>query len=244
MGSEKPEVKGAPQGGAQARENPWINIGFNILIPVLLLTKGERYIGSPAQVLVLALAFPAAYFGYDLWKRRKVNFISIIGFVSILLTGGVGLLELPRRWFIVKETAVPALIGLAVLGSLKTRFPLIRALVFNPQIFRVDAIHARLDERGNHPQFERLLRQSTVILAASFFLSAVLNFVLASAIVKTEPAVDAAQFNAEVGAMTGWSWVVITVPSMAFMIYIMIRLARGIHALTGLTIEEALHDGK
>ena len=48
------------------RENPWLNIGFNIVVPSLLLIKGRRlfelagvapsYID--AAVLAVALAFP------------------------------------------------------------------------------------------------------------------------------------------------------------------------------------------
>jgi hypothetical protein len=55
--------------------------------------------------------------------------------VSTLLTGGIGLLKLDAQWLAVKEAAIPALIGLAVLGSNWTSGPLIRILVFNPTLF-------------------------------------------------------------------------------------------------------------
>ena len=134
MGSEKPENN--------KRENSFHSLLFNILIPVILLTQGDRLISSAASVLVLALAFPVGYFIWDFQRRKKANFISIIGFVSILLTGGVGLLQLPRFWFIIKETAIPAIIGLAVIGSLFTRYPLIRVLVFSKELFDVEHIQA------------------------------------------------------------------------------------------------------
>lgn len=222
------------------RENPWISLLFNIGLPVLLLTQGDRFIPQPAVVLIIALAFPTAYFIYDYKKRRKTNFISILGFVSVLLTGGVGLLELPRKYFIIKETAIPAIIGLAVLASLLTRYPLIRALVFSPEIFDVEKIQRALAYRQNQPAMDRLLRRATVFLSLSFFLSAVLNYLLASFIVRTDPAVDSAAFNAEVGAMTGWSYVVIAVPSMAVIFAILAYVAKGIHRLAGLAFEEAL----
>ena len=103
------------------RENTFHSLLFNILIPVVFLTQGDRIISNAATVLGISLAFPVIYFILDFKRRRKANFISILGFVSILLTGGVGLLQLPRFWFIVKETAIPAIIGLAVAGSLFTR---------------------------------------------------------------------------------------------------------------------------
>ena len=51
---------------------------------------------------------------------------------------------------------------------------------------------------------------------------------------------DAAAFNAEVGAMTGWSYVVIAVPSMAFMLAVIFLVTRGIHRHAGLGFEDAL----
>lgn len=232
MGSENPDVP--------RRENGFHSLLFNILLPVIILTQGDRLISQPASVLVLALAFPVGYFIWDYQRRKKVNFISILGFVSVLLTGGVGLMQLPRFWFIIKETAIPTLIGLAVLGSLFTKHPLIRVLVFSKEIFDVDHIQKALVERGSALEMEKLLRLTTALLSLSFFFSAGLNFALASYFVKTEPSVDQAQFNSEVGAMTGWSYVVIALPSMAFLIGILYMVVKGIRKHAGLRFEESL----
>lgn len=225
--------------GAQ-RENPFNSLVLNILLPVVVLTQADRFIDSPAQVLLLALAFPVGYFVYDFARRKKANFVSILGFVSVLLTGGVGLLELPRFWFVVKEASIPALIGLVVAGSLLTRKPLIEVFLYSPQVFDVERINTVLAERGTTGQMHRLLRLATALLAATFGVSAVLNFVLANHFVKTEPSVDAAQFNAEVGAMTGWSYVVIALPSTVMLVGLIWWLSKGIQRLTGLKFEEAL----
>lgn len=97
------------------RENPWLNIGFNIVVPSLLLIKGRRlfelagvapsYID--AAVLAVALAFPIVYGIWDLGRRRKFNIFSIIGVLSVVLTGGIGLLKMSREWIILKEGLVP-----------------------------------------------------------------------------------------------------------------------------------------
>lgn len=226
------------------REKLFPNLLCNIMIPVILLTQGARFIDSPAWVLVIALCFPVGYFFYDLRSRDKVNVISIIGFVSVLLTGGIGLLELPRFWFIVKETAVPAVIGVVVLVSLFTPYPLVRTLLFSKQIFKVDVIQDSLRARGNEKAMERLLTVGTVGLAGSFFFSAVLNFFVASHFIQTEPAIDKAQFNAEVGAMTGWSFLIIALPSMVMLMGILLYIINGVQKLTGLTLEELVHDQK
>lgn len=222
------------------RENGFHSLLYNILLPVIILTQGDRLITHPASVLLIALAFPVAYFIWDYQRRRKANFISILGFVSILLTGGVGLMQLPRFWFIIKETAIPALIGLAVLGSLFTRYPLIRALVFSKELFDVERIQAALVQRGSLAAMEQLLRRATGLLALSFFFSAVLNYILASHFVKTEPKIDPARFNSEVGAMTGWSYLVIALPSTVILFGILYLVVRGIRKHAGLAFEESL----
>lgn len=132
------------------RENLFLNIALNILVPVLLLKKGSTWLPflTPVQVLLVALFFPVAYFSYDLYKRRKYNFISILGFVSILLTGGIGLLQLNPIWVAIKEAAIPALIGVGILLSNKTKYPLIRTFLYNKEIIEVEKIDEALDSRG------------------------------------------------------------------------------------------------
>lgn len=229
-----------PPAPAAKQENMLFNIFFNILLPVIILSKGGRFVESPAVVMIVALSFPVCYFFYDLKRRKKYNFFSIIGFVSVLLTGGVGLLALPRFWFIVKEAAIPFLFGLAVIISLKTRYPLIRTLFFNPQIFDVERLKTSLRERRNEAAFEGLLFNGTLLLSVTFFISAVLNWILASRIIQTEPAVDAAQFNIEVGKMTGWSWLIIALPSMIMLMGIFFYLIRGATRMTGLKMDDLL----
>jgi hypothetical protein len=232
MESEKPSR-------TQSKPEPLLpNLLFNVVLPIVILGQGDRVTDRAGLVLIVALAFPVVYFFYDLKTRGKTNFISILGFVSVLLTGGVGLLELPRFWFILKEAAIPALIGTAVLISMFTPYPLIRALVYSRQLFDVDRIQEHLEERGTASKFNRMLRHATGLLSLSFFLSAALNYFVASYFVKTEPKIDPAQFNAEVSRMTGWSYVIIALPSMLFMMAIVFWLIKGIHRMTGLTLEE------
>jgi intracellular septation protein A len=221
-------------------ESIWWNLGLNVFLPVLFLRKGDQYIDSPAAVLIIALAFPVGYFLYDLKTRGKKNFISILGFISVLITGGIGLFELPRFWVIVKETAIPAILGLVILGSLFTRYPLIKTIILTPQLFDVERIQRALEERGTTARFQSLLNQATILLAISFFISAVLNYFVAQHFIQTEPSVDPVRFNEEVGNMTFWSMIIIAVPSMVITMGIIFFLVRGIKINTGLSMEEAL----
>ena len=216
-----------------------IEIAITIVVPALVLMKlSDAQHLEPLRALLLALAFPLAWGLWDGWKRRRLNWLSVLGVVSTLLTGGIGLLQLEARWLAVKEAAVPLAIGLAVLGSAWTRQPLIRILVFNADLFDVDRVHKALAERGTEQAFETRLRQGTVLLAGTFFFSAVANYVLARWIVTSPAGTEA--FNQELGRLTLLSYPVIALPSMAMMMALMFWLARGAKQLTGLELEEMM----
>jgi len=219
------------------RENLLINLVCNIAIPTFILAKlsGSGALGATGG-LVVALAFPLGYGLWDFVRRRSANFVSIIGFTSVLLTGGLGLLEMDAFWFAVKEAAVPSIIGLAVLASMPTRRPLVKQFLYNEQMIDVARVDAALGEHGQRPAFARLLAQSSYWLAGSFALSAVLNFVLARHLLRSPTGTEA--FNAELARMNLLSWPVIVVPSLAVMMFVLWRLLNGIRRLSGLEFEE------
>jgi hypothetical protein len=225
-----------------SKGNPLLELGVTILLPALILMKlsSEQRLGT-LPALLLALAFPL---GWGLWeaiKKRKVSWMSVLGVVSTLLTGGIGLLALDARWLAVKEAAVPGLIGLVILASTWTRTPLIRLLVFNATLFDVDRVNKALDEKNNHAAFEQRLKTGTVLLACTFFFSSVANYFLSRYIVNSPAGTQA--FNEELGRLTLVSYPVIALPSMAMMMALMFWLAQGAKKLTGLDLSEMLQGG-
>ena len=226
---------------AQKQENLWLNILMNALIPMVILSKfsESQYLG-PVKGLLVSLAFPLGYGIYDLWLRRKVNFLSVLGIVSTLLTGGFGLMELDGLWFAIKEAAVPAAIGLAVIASMKTKYPLMRAIFYNEQIIQVDRVKTALDTKGNHALFDSFLDKMTYWFASSFFVSSVLNFGLARYLLKSPAGTE--EFNAELARMTALSWPVIVLPSFLLTSFLLWHLIRGIQSMTGLELHEILKD--
>lgn len=221
------------------RENLLVNLICNVALPTLILTKfsGENALG-PNLGLIVALLFPVSYGVQDFIRRRRVNFISAIGFASVLISGGLGLMHLDGFWFAVKEAAIPSIIGLAVLFSMRAKLPLVQEILYNPQIMDVPRIEARLDERGTRADFANLMRSSSKLLALSFFVSAVLNYGLARYLLKSPTGTEA--FNAELGKMHLWNWPVIVVPSMAMMMFALWRFLMGLQGATGLTLDELL----
>ena len=99
------------------------NLLFNIALPVIILSKfsTEEYLG-PVWGLVIALAFPIGFGLWELVKSGKVNFFSVVGIISVLLTGGMSLLQLDLKYIAIKEAAVPGIIGLLVWFSQHSKF--------------------------------------------------------------------------------------------------------------------------
>ena len=222
------------------KPRPLIDLLFSIIVPSIILMKfsGDGDLGA-TNALLLALSFPLGWGLFELVKYRKFNFIALLGLISVLLTGGIGLLQLDSQWLAVKEAAIPAVIGIAVLVSTQTRYPLIKTLIYNPKIMHVDKIREKLDERDNADLFEARLLKATYLLGSTFFFSAVMNYILAKWIV-TSPT-GSAEFNEQLGQMTLLSYPMIAIPSMAMMLAIFYYLWRTIHGLTGLGLEEIMH---
>ncbi|MBA5760955.1 MFS transporter [Vibrio sp. 404] len=222
------------------KSNPLFEILFNVFIPSFILMKfsGEEHLGT-AMALVVALAFPIAYGGMDLIRNKKFNFIAALGFVSVLLTGGIGLLELDTRWLALKEALIPGLIGLAVLGSTFTRFPFMQKMILNDTILNLSLIKERLTENNKYEEFERCLMSSNYLFASTFAFSSAMNYFLATWIV-TSPAGTAA-FNEELGKLTLYSYPIIAIPSMLMMFGIFYYVWRQIRAMTSLETEQIFH---
>lgn len=219
------------------KENPLWNLMFNIIIPILILNKLNKYMDvGPVYTLMLALAFPLGYGLYDWFKKKKTNFISILGFAGIFLTGIIGVFELPTEWIAFKEASIPLIIGIAILVTVKTPFPLVKKLLYSPEIMDVERIESILIEKNAKERFDKILVNSSYLLSCSFFLSAVLNFVLAKIIMHSPSGTPA--FNDEYSRMLGLSWPVIALPSMVVMGFIMWYMFRALTKLTGLKFEE------
>jgi hypothetical protein len=221
------------------KPRPVVDLLFSIIVPALILMKfsGDNSLGT-STALIVALAFPLSRGIYELLKFSKFNFIALLGLISVLLTGGIGLLQLDPQWLAVKEAAIPGLIGIAVLVSTRTRYPLIRTLLYSPAVMDVGKIKQKLESLGNTAAFEGCLLNATYLLGCTFFFSAVMNYILAKWIVSS-PAGSAA-FNEELGQLTLLSYPVIAIPSMLMMLAILFYLWRAIHGMTGFTLEDIL----
>jgi len=242
MLSDKQETQ-TPNSPAKPKKESFLaNLLMNIVIPTLILTKlsGDEYLGA-TWGLVVALSFPVGYGLHDFLTNKKINVFSALGIVSVLLTGGMSLLHLDAKYIAIKEAAIPGLLGLLTLISIKTRHPLVKIFIYNDKVLKIHKVTEALATYNNQQRFERTLINASFMIAASFFISSILNYVLAKVLLVSQP--GTAEFNAELGKMTALSYPIIALPMMAILIGTLFYVFRSIRLLTHLTLEEVINDG-
>ncbi len=235
------------------QDNPLANIMWNVLIPIVALSflgkNGDKFwhVG-PVVGMLIAVSLPVIYGIHHLIKTRKPNFFSLLGVVSILLTGGIAIMaykdngtvdaEAPL-WFALKEAAIPFVFGVTILISHWTKTPLVRVFLYNPDFFNIPAIEKRVQENSNTTGYQKLIFSGTLLLAGSFFISMVMNYFLAMMFLKDETGSQEA-FNNGVAKLTGWGFAVIGIPMMIILMVTMWRFVSGLRKLTGMENEEIL----
>lgn len=221
------------------KSNPFLEIFVNVVIPTLILSylSKEQYLGTKLA-LIVALAFPILYGCKDFVGAHRVNFFSVLGVVTVALTGGMGLLEIDAKYIAIKEAAIPGLIGLVTLASLKTKYPLVKTFIYNDKLLQVAKIDRALRDNGTEADFERSLANSSVLLACSFFVASATNYALAKIVLVSPPGTEA--FNVELARMMALSYPVNVVPAMIVMLFAVFYLFRSIRRCTNLTLEEIL----
>lgn len=225
------------------KDNPLLEIIFNIAIPSLILMK----LSSPdalgaVMALVIALAFPIGYAIYSFYKVRELNLFSVFGFLSTLLTGGIALFELDVEWLAIKEASIPALIAFIVFISGFWGKPLLVRLILNPTLFKVDEIYELLDQKGNTELFKKKINHANILLASTFVFSAIMNYVLAKWLV-TSPS-GTTEFNEQLGQMTLLSYPIIAIPSLIMMLGLLFYVGKITSKLTGLEFNQLLNEQK
>ena len=237
MSNNNEQAAAAADRKKKRKQNPLVNILFNIVVPVVILSKfsNDNYLG-PKLGLVVALAFPLAYFIWDWRKEHKANFISILGFVSVLLTGIIGVFEFPSELIAYKEASVPLIICLAVLISMKTPYPLVKKLLYNKDLMNMELINSRLSEKDNTKEVDRMLVRASYMVAASFLVSTVLNFGLAKYLIHSPSGTP--EFAEEMARMTALSYPVIALPSTIVLVFALFYVYNRLSKLTGLEFEQ------
>lgn len=229
-----------PEAKAQkstSSNNIFIDLIACMLVPTLILKKlsGDEMLG-PNLALVAALSLPLAVGIWGFIRDRKISFVPALGFISILLTGGIGILQLPKEYIAYKEALIPGILAVATVLSTYTKYPLIRTFLYNDAFMDTDKVSHRLTELNKQSEFDSMMVKATWLLASSFILSSILNYVLAKWIVVSESGTDA--FNNELGTMNLYSYPVIVVPCMVITMFALYYVMTNIKKLTGYGLDD------
>ncbi|MFT7129804.1 MAG: hypothetical protein ACI89U_001922 [Gammaproteobacteria bacterium] len=225
----------------QRKPNMLANLAFNIIVPTLILTKlsSEDYLG-PIYSIIIALSFPIGYGLHEYLQTKKTNFFSALGVFSVVMTGGMSLLQLDPEYIAIKEAAVPAIFGIITLFSTRTKYPVVRTFLFNKEILQIEKVKASLQAHNTEQDFEHKLANASIMIAGSFFMSSGLNYVLAKVILVSEP--GSVAFTEEIGKMTALSFPVIALPSTIVLFGVLFYLLHHIQKLTDLKTEDIFNE--
>ena len=241
MTSEKqPHPKFEDQAAKQQEKSLLWELFFNLCLPTLILMKGHIWFPlSPKASLAIAIACPLSYGILDWVRDAHFNWIAFLGLISIAVKGSVGLFEGSNQWLAINEMMLPLIMGCTlVIFRLLHRPPFLPKFLLNEQFCYVENILQKIKKKGNESLLQKHILWYEWSLAGLFFFSAILNYLLARYLV-IHPA-GSAEFNHELGLLTGWSFVIIAVPATLGLLIIVWRFFSQIKKLSELSWEEIL----
>lgn len=239
------------------QENPLHNILINVILPVFALSAlskdGDKFwhIG-PLYAMIAAFLPPLAYGAHHFWKTKKTNVFSLLGIVSVLLTGGLTIYLWNQDGTIkpnaailfgIKEASIPFMLGLAVILSRRSKTPLLNAFLYSDSLFNIPAIEASVAEKNTQPAYDKLLTHCTWLFAASFAISTILNLLLAMHFLGEldHTAANAREiYNDKVAKITGWGFLVVGAPLLVILGATFYFLLRGLSKITGKNHDDLL----
>lgn len=180
--------------------NP-VNILVNIAIPVVvLLTLSAPDRLGPVPALLIAIGIPAVWGVIGLTRTRKVEVSSILGVISVLATGVIGVFELNTRLFAFKEAAIPLGFAVILLVSNTTKFPIVTLLA--DMVQRRDRVRSAVESLNRQEIYHQHLVRSGSIWAGIMALSGILKFALATWLVRATAGTET--FNHQLAQYELW----------------------------------------
>jgi hypothetical protein len=214
---------------------------LNIFLPVvILLTLSSEDRLGPLPALLLAVGIPAAWGILELWRTRKINASSIMGVVSVLLTGVIGVFELDTDLFAWKEAAIPVGFAAILLVSNRMQFPVVK-LLFD-MVQRRDKVEAAVQEQGQQVAYRAHIERSGTIWAGIMLLSGVLKFMLSSLVMTAEAGTQ--EFNKQLA-----TYELVQIPTTMLLTMVLILsliyfIAKGTGLIIGLPPSQVLRGGE
>ena len=216
----------------QKSSSVFLDLIFSIVIPSFLLTRGPGYFPSfsALEILLFALAFPIIYGLYDLLSNKHFNVISLAGFLNVLLTGGIGLVQASKPIIIIKEAGFPLIIAILLFVFRDRLVAFIKEQ--SKEVLNLKKILLHTTQRFMNEWYKIIAKR----MVYPFLLSAFLNGVITYIIIQSVPGTQA--FNEELAQLLIWGFIGIALPCLVFMLIILYLSVRSLQKKTGLGFEE------
>ncbi len=227
----------------QKQPHPLLDLALTVILPSFALEKlsaPDRL--GPLWALVVALLLPL---GYGVWcfiQKRGLNFFSVLGLIAVIVTGGLGLLNLNATWFAAKEAIFPVFLGIAFPLSHRWGKPLVSEMLLNPQVINLPLLHQALNTPEKHHAFATLLKRASWGMTGTFLFSAVANFALALYLLG-DKAPGSEAYTQAIGRLNWSGLLVIGIPLMGVTLTLLLWLLRAISRLTGLERDDLMNQG-
>ena len=224
--------------------NALLDLALTVVAPSFVLD----YLSPPGRLgpfyaLVVSMIFPVAFGAWCWWKKHAWNVFSILGLITVLLSGGLGLLKLDAFWFSIKESAMPLALGAAFPLSHIWGRPLIRDLILQPHLINLRALEAALNTPERRSAFERSVWHASWGIGLGMIGSSVANFFLALYLLGgKDPGGEA--FVKGIGTLNWASMIVIGVPMMGVMLLVFLALVKSLLRITGLERADLMNPGR
>lgn len=219
--------------------NP-VNILVNIAIPVIVLftlSAPDRL--GPVPALLIAIGIPAVWGMIGLIRTRKVETSSILGVISVLATGVIGVFELSTRLFAFKEAAIPLGFAALLLASNTTKFPIVTLLA--DMVQRREKVLTSVERLDRQQEYHQHLVRSGSIWAGIMSLSGVLKFALATWLVRAPAGTES--FNHQLAQYELWQLPTTFSLTGVLILSLICYMGHGTAAITGLTPGDVLRGG-
>ena len=116
--------------------------------------------------------------------------------------------------------------------------------IYTPELFDVRRIEQTVAANGEERAYQKLLANSSWILAGTLVASSIGNFFLSlsfmSSVIQQPEAEQQVAYNAAIGSITWGGFLIIGIPILAALVFIMTRLIKRLGRLTGLSRDELL----
>lgn len=192
---------------------------LNLALPSLALEylNGSRGLGSPLMALSVGVTFPLISAALELRREGKLGLLPMLGLINTLFSGGFALVSVNRHWFPYKESALPLIIALLVFATLFSE-----KTAFERMIENQDELPFKDLKESEPVGMKKIFTVSTLMLALSFTISSLLNFLLAQKVFvdpypPITPELDAQLLNSQLSEMNWKGFVILFVPNIAMM---------------------------